>query len=99
LKNARYEKFEISGPVFWRINKMPGFDKSLDKELFSEAVDFERSRITVAVFSYNEGIPKLQITRQNKTAAGEFTFAKLGRVSKEEVEAIMPLMEKAKVNL
>jgi hypothetical protein len=78
---------------------MAGFDKSLDKELFSESVEMETSKITVAVFSYNEGTPKLQVTRQNKNAAGEFTFTKLGRLTKEEVLAILPLMEKAKEKL
>ena len=78
---------------------MPGFDKSLDKELFSESAEMETSKITVAVFSYNEGTPKLQITRQNKNASGEFTFTKLGRMNKEEVLAVLPLMEKAKESL
>ena len=45
---------------------MPGFDKSLDKELFSESVEFERSRVTVAVFAYNDGTPKLQVTERIK---------------------------------
>lgn len=72
------------------------FDKSLDKELFSESKDFERSRITVSVFSYNEGTPKLQISRENKDASGEYSFAKLGRLTKEEVEVILPMIEKAK---
>ena len=75
---------------------MAGFDKSLDKELFSRAVDFERSRITVAVFAYNNGTPKLQISRENRSADGEFAFAKLGRMLKSELEAVMPLMEEAK---
>ncbi len=74
---------------------MAGFDKSLDKELFSKSVEFERSRITVAVFSYNNGTPKLQLSRENKTADG-FSFAKLGRITKSEVEAVLPLMEEAK---
>ena len=78
---------------------MAGFDKSLDKELFAESVDFERSRITVAVFSYNEGIAKLQISRENKNASGETSFAKLGRLTKEELEKILPLIEKAKAHL
>ena len=78
---------------------MPKFDKSLDKELFSEAVEFERSKIIVAVFSYNEGAAKLQLTRQNKNAEGELSFTKLGRLSKEELEAILPLIEKAKEHL
>ena len=75
---------------------MAGFDKNLDKELFSEAKDFTGSRITVGVFSYNDGTPKLQISRENKSASsGEYTFSKLGRMTKEEVEAILPLIEKA----
>ena len=78
---------------------MAGFDKSLDKELFSKKVDFERSVITVAVFSYNENTPKLQIGRQNKNAEGELSFAKLGRLTKEEVDAILPLIEKAKESM
>jgi hypothetical protein len=78
---------------------MAGFDKSLDKELFSESKDFERSVITVAVFAYNDGTPKLQLSRQNKNAEGELSFAKLGRMTKEEVEAVLPLMEKAKGSL
>lgn len=75
---------------------MAGFDKSLDKELFSRSVDFERSRITVAVFAYNNGTPKLQISRENRSADGDFAFAKLGRLLKSELEAILPLMEEAK---
>jgi len=75
---------------------MAGFDKNLDKELFAESIDFEKSKITVAVFAYNNGTPKLQIGRENKNATGELSFAKLGRMTKEEVEKVMPLMEKAK---
>ncbi len=75
---------------------MPGFDKNLDKELYSEPLEFDKSRITVAVFAYNNGTPKLQISRENKTAGGEYSFAKLGRMTKEEVEKVLPLMEKAK---
>ena len=78
---------------------MATFDKSLDIELWSESVDFERSAIKVSVMSYNEGVAKLQLSRQNKRADGELSFAKLGRLTKEEVEAVLPLMEKAKEHL
>ena len=78
---------------------MAGFDKSLDKELYSEPLEFDKSRITVAVFAYNNGPPKLQISRENKNASGEYSFAKLGRMTKEEVEKVIPLMEKAKAFL
>ncbi len=75
------------------------FDKNLDRELFGESIDFERSKITVSVFSYNDGTPKLQISRENKNAQGELTFAKLGRMTKEEVQAVLPLMQKALAKL
>lgn len=72
------------------------FDKNLDKELFGESLEFPTSRITVSVFSYNDGIAKLQISRETKSAStGEYSFAKLGRLAKDEAVAIMPLMEKA----
>ncbi len=63
--------------------------------MFSKSVEFERSRITVAVFAYNNGTPKLQISRETKDSDGEYTFAKLGRMLKSEVEAVLPLMEEA----
>ncbi len=72
------------------------FDKNLDKELYSESVQFETSRITVSVFSYNEGTPKLQISRENlNPTSAEYSFAKLGRLFKDEAEAILPLIQKA----
>ena len=71
------------------------FDPNLDKKLFSEEKEFERTKITVSVMSYNDGDKKLQISRENKNAAGELQFAKLGRLTKEEAEAVLPLMQKA----
>lgn len=70
------------------------YDNSLDKALFSESIEFAASRITVSVYSYNNGTPKLQISREQGDG-GEYKFAKLGRMTKEEVEKVMPLMEKA----
>jgi hypothetical protein len=71
------------------------FDPNLDKKLFSETKDFEMTRVTVAVHQYNEGEKKLQISRENRSQEGEWRFAKLGRLFKDEVEAITPLMQKA----
>ena len=78
---------------------MAGFDPSLDKELFCEVAEFERSNIKVGVYAYNEGTAKLQLSRENKKADGSTSFAKLGRVTKEELDAILPLIEKAKAHL
>ena len=71
------------------------FDPNLDKKLFSETKDFEMTRVTVAVHQYNEGEKKLQISRENRSQEGEGRFAKLGRLFNDEVEAIIPLMQKA----
>ena len=72
------------------------FDKDLDKELFSETVTFDKTNLVLSVYSYNGGKPKLQITRNivdSKTKTAIFT--KLGRLSKEELEAIVPIISKA----
>lgn len=71
------------------------FDPNLDKKLFSETKELEMTRITVAVCQYNEGEKKLQISRENRSQEGEWRFAKLGRMFKDEAEAIIPLMQKA----
>ena len=74
---------------------MAGFDKNLDKEIFLESIEFENCRINVGVFSYNENPAKIQITRENKNKSGEYNFAKLGRMTKEEAQAVLPLIQKA----
>lgn len=71
------------------------FDPNLDKKLFSETKEFETTRITVAVHQYNEGEKKMQISRENRNQDGEWNFAKLGRLFKDEAETILPLMQKA----
>ena len=71
------------------------FDKNLDKNLFSETISFETTRITVGVFSYNDGEKKLQISRENMSQDAQWSFAKLGRMFKDEVEKVIPVMEKA----
>ena len=71
------------------------YDQALDVSSFKESKEFEETRITVGVFSYNEGIKKLQISRENKNQNEEWRFAKLGRLTKEEAQEIVPIMLKA----
>lgn len=79
---------------------MAGFDPALDKEIWSEDAQVaENMNIKVAVMSYNDGMAKLQISRQRVNKDGQPSFAKLGRMTLEEVEKVMPLMEKAKEHL
>ena len=71
------------------------YDASLDESLFSKSWEHEGMRIVVSVFSYNKGAKKLQISREAQNAEGEYRFGKLGRITKEEVEGILPLIKEA----
>jgi hypothetical protein len=71
------------------------FDKSLDKELFKETAVLETTKIHVGVYSYNDGDKKMQVSRENMNQQGEWSFAKLGRMLKEEAEKVVPLMQEA----
>lgn len=71
------------------------YDASLDKKIFYETKEFNGTRIAVGVFSYNNGENKLQLSRENIGPEGEWRFAKLGRMNKEEIEAALPLIQTA----
>lgn len=71
------------------------YDPSLDEQLFSKSGEFEGTKITVSVYSYNKGAKKLQISRENMNAEGEWRFGKLGRMTKDEAAGILPLIEEA----
>ena len=71
------------------------YDASLDKQLFNKSHEGEGSKITVSIYSYNNGAKKLQISRENQDAEGEWRFSKLGRMTKEEAEAVVPILQEA----
>ena len=71
------------------------YDQSLDVETFKETKEFEKTRVTVGVFSYNNGAKKLQLSRENMDQNEQWRFAKLGRLTKEEAREIIPIMMKA----
>ena len=71
------------------------YDKLLDTEVFKETKGFEDTRISVGVFSYNGGEKKLQLSRENLSPDGDWTFTKLGRINKEEAKEIVPIMMRA----
>ena len=71
------------------------YDQALDVSSFKESKDFGETRITVGVYSYNEGTKKLQMSRENQNANEEWRFAKLGRMTKEEAQEVVPLVTKA----
>lgn len=71
------------------------YDSNLDEKVFSKSWESDSGRLTVSVYSYNKGPKKLQITRENRTGEGELRFTRLGRLGKEEIEAILPLIQEA----
>ena len=80
---------------------MAGYDKTLDKKLFSEEIDCFGGKLEVSVHSYNEGEAKLQINRQreDRNEPGKMQWAKLGRMTKKEITDILPLIERALENM
>ena len=75
------------------------YDANLDKELFSKSHENDDGKITVSVHSYNNGPKKLQIVRENRDQEGGLRFAKLGRMTKDEVQAVLPLIQEALSNM
>ena len=69
------------------------YDASLDQRVDSRTWEGDGDRITVSVYSYNNGAKKMQLSRENLNKEGEYRFAKLGRLTKEEASAIITLMQ------
>lgn len=76
---------------------MAGFDKSKDKELFKETVEVGDAKLRIGVYSYDGNDPKVQIQRMRRNEQSEYgwSFAKLGRLTKDELVEILPILEKA----
>jgi len=73
---------------------MAGFDKTLDVEVFGNEVSFDTTKIRVSIMSYNEGVKKLQISRENlNPESGEWRWSKLGRMRKEEAKEAITHMD------
>jgi predicted transcriptional regulator len=75
------------------------YDQSLDKQLFTKAFETDAGKIIVSVYSYNGGAKKMQMSRETTDKEGKPTFAKLGRMTKEEVEGVLPIIGEALKNL
>lgn len=71
------------------------YNSSLDECLFSKVWEGDSTRLSVSIYSYNKGAKKLQITRENRDEGGDFKFVKLGRLSKEEIGLLLPLIQES----
>ena len=71
------------------------YDDSLDKQVFAREWEYQKGKLVVSVHSYNNGPKKLQLVREIKDRQGNLNYAKLGRLSKEELQALLPLIQEA----
>lgn len=71
------------------------YDSSLDEKVFAKSWESAASKLTVGVYSYNGGVKKVQISRETSNAEGRPGFAKLGRLTREELQGILPLLQEA----
>jgi hypothetical protein len=71
------------------------YDSNLDECLFTKSWETDSDRLSVSIYSYNQGTKKVQLNRERKNKDGELKFAKLGRLTREEMEAILPLIQEA----
>ncbi len=64
------------------------YDESKDKIIKSFSLDTEKDSLVMSLVSYNNGSPKLQITREFTKPNGDKSFGRMGRLTLEEVEFI-----------
>lgn len=65
------------------------FNRDKDVELDSkEVLNDGNNVLTIGIYQYDNGVPKVQIKREITKSDGERKFAKLGRLTLEEVEAV-----------
>lgn len=75
------------------------YDSSLDQKIFTKSWENDDTKVSVTVYSYNQGQKKVQISRENMDAEGQSRFSKLGRLTKEELEAVLPFLQEALTQL
>ena len=76
------------------------FNPELDKELWKDEVRVGKFVLDVKIMQYGEGEKKIQIGRvQKEVPEDEGRFMKLGRLTKEEAEAVLPLFQEAVKNI
>lgn len=69
------------------------FDLEKDKLIIKEVIDRNFYKLVVGLYSYDDGPVKLQLSKILTTKEGE-RFSKLGRLSKEDIEALIPVLQK-----
>lgn len=76
-----------------------GYEKDKDKNLFEKEIDLGgQYSIVIGVYQYEDGEPKLQMSRKQFSDSGH-RFIKLGRLSLDEVNHVLPVIEEAKKHM
>lgn len=74
------------------------YEKEKDKQIWEEVKELGDTKIAVGIYHYEGLDPRVQISRQNKFGE-EWKWVKLGRLTKDELDVILPLLQEAKEKL
>lgn len=81
--------------IITRVEEGGQYDKSKDSELKKEIISINPGKdIVVGIYSYDSGQKKLQISRRVATTTGQGGFRPIGRMTKDEIEKILPVINK-----
>jgi hypothetical protein len=79
-----------------------GYDKELDKSLFRNEINISdpmnkgmKFKFILSVMQYNGGEKKIDIKRLVYGAGNKGMYQPLGRVTKDEMESLIPAIEEA----
>lgn len=76
------------------------YEKEKDAKQWEKSITVGKSNLLVQVWQYDGGQSKLQIGRTILRERDQQVIpVKLGRLTKEEIEAIQPILEEAKAQM
>ena len=75
------------------------YDANLDQCTFSKSYETEIGKLTVGIYSYNNGPKKVQISRETRGNEGDLKFSKMGRLTKEELQGVLPFLQESLTNM
>ena len=71
-----------------------------DHKVFSRAWEGKTWKLIVGVYAFKGGRPRLQITREKTSVKyRNRPYAKLGRMSREEIEGVLPILQEALLHM
>lgn len=77
------------------MRKQGRYNEELDRKIFSKTWERGIWKIIIGVYSYKGEKPKLDISREKTGPRHEGRPYRLGRLSKDELEGILPIIQEA----